>query len=387
MRWGDTMRLIFGLLLALVCLPSGGAGDRTAYLAAAAGVPIHVFDLREADVSQRFRSFLSEVPMTNNRPLPAALIDDTVASLAFVKAVTPDDEPSYFVASYIQKTPLVALADAERERYLRRYGEEVFPQQVCPVFLTSANASVPRLLSTAVNLPDAYFANVRGTAENFDRLFALTEASHCGFIARELANPTVLPSGLSQKEVRTILEALGDFEATAVFRSASVTDSGESNIDEADVLYASRLLAMFLLDRKNPYTPVPGLLHEYDRIGIDAAHRQLDRITASVLLARSAVRDALGMTDGYGPAKTLDQLRVRLDAALARGQLVVDDVLATDLIAGLAPAIELIQGEVSSATAMRRVTLSGGADSDRLVTLTGAAFLNRVDPEPLLNGS
>jgi hypothetical protein len=367
------MRLIVGLLLALACLPSGGASDRTAYLAAAAGVPIHVFDLREADVSRRFRSFLSEVPMTNNRPLPAALIDDTVASLTFVKAVTPDDEPSYFVASYIQKTPLVALAAEDRERYLQRYGEEVYPQQICPVFLTSANASVPRLLSTAVNLPDEYFENVRGRAENFDRLFALTEASHCGFIARELANPTVLPSGLSQKEVRTILEALGDFEATAVFRSGA--DSSAS-IDEADVLYASRLLAMFLLDRRNAYTPVPGLLHEYERIGIDAAHRQLDRVTGSVLLARTTVRGALGMAEGYGPAQTLDRVRTRLDAALVGGELVVDDALATALIAGLAPAIELIQGEASAVTTIRRVTPPDGVGSTRLVTLTGAAYLN-----------
>jgi hypothetical protein len=370
------MRLIFGLLLALVWLPSGGATDRTAYLAAAAGVPIHVFDLREADVSQRFRTFLSEVPMTNNRPLPAALIDDTVASLSFVKAVTPDDEPSYFVAAYIQKTPLVALARADRERYLQRYGEEVFPQQVCPVFLTSANASVPRLLSTAVNLPDAYFEKVQGSAENFDRLFALTEASHCGFIARELANPTVLPAGLSQKEVRTILEALGDFEATAVFRSAAMDGAAAGRIDEADILYASRLLAMFLLDRKNPYTPVPGLLHEYDRIGVDAAHRQLDRITASVLLARRTVRDALGMADGVGPGPTLDQVAARLGAAFEGEQLAVDDALATDLIAGLAPAIHLIQGDVTSATAMRRAALPGGGRSDRLVTLTGAAAFN-----------
>jgi hypothetical protein len=370
------MRLIFGLLLALVWLPSGGATDRTAYLAAAAGVPIHVFDLREADVSQRFRTFLSEVPMTNNRPLPAALIDDTVASLSFVKAVTPDDEPSYFVAAYIQKTPLVALARADRERYLQRYGEEVFPQQVCPVFLTSANASVPRLLSTAVNLPDAYFEKVQGSAENFDRLFALTEASHCGFIARELANPTVLPAGLSQKEVRTILEALGDFEATAVFRSAAMDGAAGGHIDEADILYASRLLAMFLLDRKNPYTPVPGLLHEYDRIGVDAAHRQLDRITASVLLARRTVRDALGMADGVGPGPTLDQVAARLGAAFEGEQLAVDDALATDLIAGLAAAIHLIQGDVTSATAMRRAALPGGGRSDRLVTLTGAAAFN-----------
>jgi hypothetical protein len=376
MRRGDAMRLFFGLLLALVCVPSGGAPDRTAYLAAAAGVPIHVFDLREADVSQRFRSFLSEVPMTNNRPLPAALIDDTVASLSFVKALTPDDEPSYFVATYIQKTPLVALAQDDRERYLQRYGEEVFPQQVCPVFLTTANAGVPRLLSTAVNLPDNYFENVQGSVENFDRLFALTEASHCGFIARELANPTVLPAGLGEKEVRTILEALGDFEATAVFRSDSTVDRGAGFTDEADVLYASRLLAMFLLDRKNPYTPVPGLLHEYDRIGVDAAHRQLDRINASVLLARRTVREALGMTEGYGQPRSLHGVAAVLGAAFERGQLKVDDALATELIAALPPAIQLVQGNAAPATALRRTTVVGAGGSDRLVTLTGAAILH-----------
>jgi hypothetical protein len=374
------MRFIFGLLLLLAWLPSGGAPDntawRTAYLAAAAGVPIHIFDLQAADVSQRFRSFLSEVPMTNNRPLPAALVDDTVASLSFVKAVTPSDAPSYFVATYIQKTPLVAGTEADRERYLRRYGEEVYPQQVCPVFLSGAIATVPQLLSTAVNLPDAWFVDVEGTAENFDRLFALTEASHCGFIARELANPTVVPGGLSQKEVRTILEALGDYEATAVFRSDGEAGTEAFGSDEADVLYASRLLAMFLLDRKNPYTAIPGLLHEYERIGVDAAHRDLHRITDSVLLARHTVRQALGITRGGKPPMTLDEVSRDLLEAGQRGELAVDDQLAANLIAGLEPAIHLIKGDASSAPVMRRVALAGNATSARLVTLTGNGILN-----------
>jgi hypothetical protein len=370
------MRFILGLALALVCLPSGGAPDRTAYLAAAAGVPIHVFDLQAPDVSQRFRDFLLEVPMTNNRPLPAALVDDTVASLSFVKAVTPVGEPSYFVAAYIQKTPLVALAQADRERYLQRYGEEVYPQQVCPVFLNLEGATVPRLLSTAVNLPDAFFENVEGSAENFDRLFALTEASHCGFIARELASPTVLPAGLSQKQLRTILEALGDFEATAVFRRTLDRNSDAGGTDEADVLRAARLLAMFLLDRKNPYTPVPGLLHEYELIGVDAAHRQLDRITTSVLLARRTVRKALGITGGFDSGLTLDAVVTLLGEAAERGELAVDDELARDLIAGLAPAAHLINGNNAYVPAIRRIAAPDEVSSRRLVTLTGVSILN-----------
>jgi hypothetical protein len=368
------MRFILGLALTLACLPSGGAPDRTAYLAAAAGVPIHIFDLQAPDVSQRFRAFLSAVPMTNNRPLPAALVDDTVASLSFIKAVTPVGEPSYFVAAYIQKTPLVALAQADRERYLLRYGEDVYPQQVCPVFLNPANAGVPRLLGTAVNLPDSYFQNVNGTAENFDRLFALTEASHCGFIARELANPTVLPAGLSRKEVRSILEALGDFEATAVFRSGP-GPRAESG-DEADVLHAARLLAMFLLDRRNPYTPIPGLILEYERVGIDAAHRQLDRISASVLLARQTVREALGMTRFSGSPMTLDAIAAALHDARGRGELSVADELAAELIAELAPAIDLIKGNPAYAPPLRREVAAGGAGSGRFVTLTGVSILN-----------
>jgi hypothetical protein len=368
------MRFILGLALMLACLPSGGAPDRGAYLAAAAGVPIHVFDLQAPDVSQRFRAFLSSVPMTNNRPLPAALVDDTVASLSFVKAVTPAGEPSYFVAAYIQKTPLVALEQADRERYLLRYGEDVYPQQVCPVFLNPANASVSRLLSTAVNLPDAWFESVDGTAENFDRLFALTEASHCGFIARELANPTVLPAGLSQKELRTILEALGDFEATAVFRAGMGHDVHAPSTDEADVLHAARLLAMFLLDRKNPYTPIPGLMLEYERIGVDAAHRQLGRISASVLLARKTVRKALGMTDQVHASLSLETVVETLRDAEVRGELTVDDALAADLIAGLSPAIQLINGNPAYSPPLRR-SVAGAARSGRLVTLSGVSIL------------
>jgi len=366
------MRLILGLLLALVCLPSGGATDRTAYLAGVAGVPIQVFDLQAADVSQDFRAFLSKVPMTNNRPLPAALVDDTVASLAFVKSVTAIDEPSYFVAAYIQKTPLVSLAQSDRAHYLQRYGEDVYPQQVCPVFLSRANASVPRLLSTAVNLPDRYFEKVEGSAENFDRLFALTEASHCGFIARGLANPTVVPRGLSQREIRTILEALGDFEATAVFRSAT----GERDADEADVLFAARLLATFLLDRENAYTPIPALLHEYDRVGVDAAHRDLGRIISSSRLARRVVRDALGISSVFDRTLDLESVRFALEQAQSRGALDVDDELARQLIAAIKPAIHLIEGDLASGGLLRRASLTYVGAPGPLVTLTGAGIFN-----------
>lgn len=372
---GRKMRFILGLLLALACLPSNGASDRTAYLAGAAGVPIHVFNLQAPDVSQSFREFLSQVPMTNDRPLPAALIDDTVASLSFVKSVTAIDEPSYFVAAYIQKTPFVAAAGKDRDRYLQRYGEEVFPQQVCPVFLNHADASVPRLLSTAVNLPAAWFDKVQGSAENLDQLFALTEASHCGFIARELANPTVLPTGLSQREVRMILEALGDFEATAVFRRLH---GASLDADEADVLFAARLLATFLLDRENAYTAIPAFLHEYERIGVDAAHKDLHRIIASARLARHAVREVLAASGILGSPSDLEAVRAALGKAKAEQALALDDALAAKLIAAIDPAIRLIQGQQTDGSFPGRAAtpaLQADVVSNPLVTLIGASGL------------
>ncbi len=366
------MRYILGLLLALICLPSGGATDRTTYLTGLAGVPIHLFDLRSADVSSSFRSFLSEVPMTNDRPLPAALVDDTVASLTFLKAMTPSDQPSYFVAAYIQKTPFVVRPESDRIRYLQRYGEDVYPQQVCPVFISRGDATVPRLLSSAVNLPSAWFRDVEGQTHRLDRLFALTEASHCGFIARELVRPTVLPDGLSPRQLRIILEALGDFEATAVFRA---TSGGPSGADEADVLFAARLLAAFLLDRENAYTAVPGLLYEYERIGVAAAHRDVERIVGSVRRARRAVRAAIGPLGSAGAPVPLEVVRDRVAGAQAAGLLETGDALGDGLIASLAPAIRLVEGERVPRDFWHAAALPAGArpQPSRLVTLTGAA--------------
>ena len=366
---GVYMRYILGLVLVMICLPTGGAADRTTYLTGIAGVPIHLFDLQAADVSQTFRRFLSEVPMTNDRPVPSMLVDDTVASLAYLKAVTPADEPSYFVATYIQKTPLVSRPDADRSRYRERYGEDVYPQQACPVFISRGDATVPRLLSAAVSLPPSFFSEVEGSAHNFDRLFALTEASHCGFIARELVQPTVLPSALTQQRLRSILEALGDYEATEVFRAGSRSIA----TDEADVLFAARLLAMFLLDRENPYTVIPGLLHEYERIGIAAAHRDLDRILQSVRLARRVVRTELGAFDLAGAAQPVAALQARVEAARAAGRLTAKDELAVKLIDHLGPALELMRGVAAEPLPWRLPAATPGGHNlpGRLVTLSG----------------
>src|SRR3546814_17101496 len=64
--------------------------------------------------------------------------------------------------------------------------------------------------------------------------------------------------------------------AIAVYRGANPVSE---RADEADVLFAARLLATFLVERRNMYTPIPALLHEYQRIAIVAAHSQLERIS------------------------------------------------------------------------------------------------------------
>ena len=336
------MRFIYGVLLAALSVPCGSATVRTPDMAALAGVPIRIFDLHAEGVEEAFREFLQTVPMTNDRAVPGRLVDDTVASLSFIRATTPEDGPAYFVASWIHKTPLVSRSEAEHRRYFERYGEDVYPQRVCPVFIGFGAADTAGLLSGATGLPAALFGNVPGDAPAIERLFALTEASHCGFIARELARPTVLPHGLEQEDLRTILEALGDFEAGAVIRSPGTYSA---TADEADVLFAARLLATFLQERETAYTAVPGLLIEYRRIGVPAAHGQLGRIRQSVRLARQAVRDVTDLAEKSPAEAALEDVVLALESAQREGRLHIDDPLAQRLVATLTPALRLLAGD------------------------------------------
>jgi hypothetical protein len=114
---------------------------------------------------------------------------------------------------------------------------------------------------------------------------------------------------------------------------------------------------------------------EYERIGVNAAHRELGRISASVLLARKTVREALGITDEVHASLSLETVVETLHDAEVRGELAVDDELAADLIAGLAPAIQLIKGNPAYSPPQRRGAVAGAAHSSRLVTLSGVTIL------------
>jgi hypothetical protein len=360
------MRFIFGVLLAALCVPCGSATVQAPEMAALADVSIRVFDLHAEGVETDFREFLRTVPMTNDRPVPGPLVDDTIASLSFLQATTPTGTPAYFVASWIHKTPLVSRSATDRSRYLERYGEDVYPQRVCPVFLAPGSGDTAELLSVATGLPARMFESVRGDVRSIGRLFALTEASHCGFIARELVQPTVLPPDLGQDDTRTILEALGDFEASVVTRSPATY---AVSADEVDVLFAARLLATFFHERENDYTAVPGLILEYGRIGVPETHRELDRIRHSVLAARKAVRGMLGISGRSPAAVSLENMALALEAALGEGRLDLDDPLGRSLVAGLMQALRLLAGDRSA-----RV-YPGGESPHLLVTLPGPARL------------
>lgn len=360
------MRFIFGALMAALSLSCGGGSVQAPDMASLAGVSIRIFDLHAEGVEADFREFLQTVPMTNDRPVPGRLVDDTVASLSFLQATTQAGTPAYFVASWIHKTPLVSRSAADRNRYLDRYGEDVYPQRVCPVFLAPGSGNTAELLSVATGLPARMFENVHGDGRSIERLFALTEASHCGFIARELVQPTVLPPDLGQDDTRTILEALGDFEASAVIRSPA---THSVTADEVDVLFAARLLATFFHERETAYTAVPGLILEYLRIGVPETHRQLDRVRRSVLEARRAVRDVLG-DSGASPGHVAPERLARaLEAALEDGRLDVDEPLARSLVTALSPALRLLAGDGTA-----RV-YPGSEGRQLLVTLPGPARL------------
>lgn len=355
------MRIILGLAMAMLSLPCGSATGPGVDFAGIAGVPIRIFDLKAADVTEAFREFMQTVPMTNDRRVPEALVDDTVASLAFARAVTPPETPAFFVAAYLNKTPLVAAPPSDRTRYLARYGEAVWPQQVCPVFISRSD-DLPQLLSVATTLSPSWFDDVVGDASAFGQLFALTEASHCGFIARELVRPSVVAGPLEPSDLRPILEAVGDFEATAVSRATTHDPAGA---DTADVLYAARLLAMFLVERENPYTVMPGLIHEYRRIGMTRAHRELQRIRRSVRRARRAIRHGLPP----GERHSWSALEAARNRAQGRGGPGADDPLADTLIADLGPAMRLLRGDSSVRVFPESADPGNGVAN--LVTLAG----------------
>jgi hypothetical protein len=72
----------------------------------------------------------------------------------------------------------------------------------------------------------------------------------------------------------------------------------------------------------------------------------MPRIAASVLLARQTVRSALRLDGASSPDLSLSEIDASLSRPATAELLLVDDALASTLIAALQPAIRLIVGDL-----------------------------------------
>lgn len=331
------------------------------------GTAVRVFDPFAPDTAPEFADFLETVPMRNDRPMPARAIAETRSALAGLCAAMQCPEPTYFVATNLEKSVFAPQPARKRHALAARYGEALYPQVVAPVFASHAGAGVPAMLSAATGLAPAFFADSPGSRDGYHRLFLLTEASHCGFLARYRGDEDGPDSFDSVDSLRAVIEALGDYEGIAAFRCL------QPDGDEASVLEAARIAAMFLRERPSAYTCIPALTIAFDEYGIDEGIRRLPGILREVAEARSRFRDVLsGFHAGRPGPVQLTNLASALQTALAAD-------LSCD------PACSSFQYDLLSRFPAAAAILAGGGDpaslrgddrrrhAPRLMTLPGIA--------------
>lgn len=255
-----------------------------------AQTPVILFNIHTPGTIERFQGFLERTPMTNGHSVPTQLVADTTAALTFYSAMTRAQEPSYFVASYIDKSIVLPFNAVKQQIFVGRYGEDLYPQSVCPVFASHANASKAMLLSMAVSLPATFFDKVPGKVENYHRLFLMTEASHCGFLARTIHDADLQRIMTDEKRFKRILEAIGDYEAILAFRAEN---NNAQQADETDVLLAARILGMFLNDEADIYTTTPALARAYQELGVVEGSKLFDDIYPAFQTAREVFQAVL----------------------------------------------------------------------------------------------
>jgi hypothetical protein len=252
-----------------------------------AGTPVRLFDPFAPGTASEFREFLNTIPMLNDRPIPPRAVRETCLALAMLQQCLQVKEPTYFVASNFEKTPIAPHSATHRRALMEHYGELLYPQAVAPVFASHADADVASMLSAATGLAPAYFRDSPGSRENFHTLFLLTEASHCGFLNRYQAHKMLLATVESVDALRVVIEAIGDYEAISAFRF--IQAAGDRPV-EADVLRAARVIAMFLDDRASAYTCIPALLIAFGENGITYSVKRLAQIAQDVADARAKFR-------------------------------------------------------------------------------------------------
>jgi len=330
-----------------------------------AGTALRLFDPYAANAVERFTRFLRSVPMQNQRPVPAAIARETRAAFAFMHSATRR-EPTYFVATYFDKLTISPGMDPHRARIIAEYGEEVVPQRTCPVFATHAGADASALLSTASGLSADYFRDAPGRPERLHEIFLLTEASHCGFLARYREQAELLQNLSSIRASRVVIEAIGDYEAIAAFR---MLHGDNQRVDEADVLEATRIVAMFLNDRPTAYTCIPALVLAFERHGINHGVRQLETLESAVDGARTEFRAlTAGAINGQqaGFTERLSALASSLESRLREKSDVGDEeaFYRRQLLRGFPEAVAILTGQVGRRDRAPRAT-------DSLVTLPG----------------
>lgn len=364
------------LLLATACLlgvlpPAAVPGEPARLhspqvLSQLAGTSVRLFDARASDRLTRFRRFLSTATMRGGGALPSTLVDDTAAAVRLYLSTLGTGEPVYFVGSYVDKV-LTFDAD-ERRYYAARYATQVTLPTTCPVFVAAGTATTAELLARAANLPVALFEQAAGSSARLHRLFVLTELSHCGFLAHGIEHPGLRGAIDSAYALRALLESIGDYEATALFREEQPARPGP---DEADLLFAARVLSLFLSERAGPYAAVPPMMALLQAHGLAEGSQQLGRARAAVTEARRGFWHELAR---YRGIETASLPLAEMGAALASAAEREADPLTASLLRYFPIALEVLaisQRPVTPARIAAAGWLPGGAGDRARLTLPG----------------
>jgi hypothetical protein len=240
---------------------------------------IALFDLHDPGLMDSWRAFLATTPMLDGALLPPPLQSRLANIVEIYRSLTPDDKPAFFVATYFDLLSKRLLSAPDPTVG----GSEILPMQVCPVFVSGTDASVSDLLAVASGLPKELFVHAAGRPDAYRHLFLQTEFSHCKFLETTMAayqpprpisaegDAAMSVANLSfevgessytailsnKKELRALLETIGDADAITAFKRENAT---RSSGDEAEVLNFIRLLSLLATNGKSGYAAIPVLL-------------------------------------------------------------------------------------------------------------------------------
>ena len=347
--------------------------DTLGYLA---GTPVRTFNPQEPGIEASFKTFLQRTPMTNRRPVPRRLVKDTVNALSVYLRTKPKGEPTYFVASYVDKTSIFPMNERERKILRRRYGEALHPQTVCPIFVSPSDADVAALLSTAVGLSRCYFRQSPGRVRRYHELFTLTEVSHCGFLAHGACHSKIRRSLNSSASFRAILEAIGDFEATQAFEMG-VAGIRIVIVSSPTCYWQRECSPCSYSTGINAYSTIPAMFLWYGREGVLAGSARFEQARESVVRARR-IFQRIRSRRCCGTPCTLAELAASVAAAIKSQILPTSnrsrrdlDPTAMALLAAFPWAVDILNGRIATPFPFPRASTRPA----ELMTLPGIRFM------------